>query len=117
MDKKVIGNIGESIACKYLQNIGYIILEKNFYCKQGEIDIIAKDKNEVIFIEVKTRSNICYGRPRESVTKYKKEHILKSTKYYLYLHNLNNAFIRFDVIEVYVSKNRYKLVHMKNVEI
>ena len=53
-----IGKLGEDLACRYLQNQGYKILERNFEARQGEIDIIALDKSEIIFIEVKTRSNI-----------------------------------------------------------
>lgn len=113
----MIGNIGEIASCKYLEDLGYLIIEKNFSCKQGEIDIIAKDKDEYVFIEVKTRSNICYGKPREAVDREKKKHILKSTKMYLHIHNIDNAFVRFDVIEIYLSNNKCKLVHLKNVEI
>ena len=69
--KKEFGNTGEDIATEYLEKQGYIILERNFYCKQGEIDIIAKDKNEVVFVEVKSRSDVGYGLPSEAVTKQK----------------------------------------------
>ena len=55
--KKDFGNSGEDIAVQYLKKQGHIILERNFYCKQGEIDIITKDKNEIVFIEVKSRSD------------------------------------------------------------
>ena len=82
-------------------------------CKQGEIDIIAKDNDEYVFVEVKTRSNRCYGRPSEAVNDFKKKHILKSTKYYLYLHKLEDKFIRFDVIEVYLYNHKYKINHLK----
>ena len=115
--KKELGNIGEEIACKYLSNIGYLIKERNFCCRQGEIDIIAKDKCEYVFIEVKTRSNICFGKPREGVDEYKKKHIYKSTRYYLHIHRLDNAFVRFDVIEIYLTNNKYKLKHLKQVDI
>lgn len=76
-DKKIAqfykyGILGEDLASNYLENIGYKIIERNFLCKQGEIDIIAKDKDEYVFIEVKTRSNRCYGRPSEAVNKLKK---------------------------------------------
>ena len=84
---------------------------------ENNIDIIAKDKDEYVFIEVKTRSNIKFGRPKEAVNEPKQKHIYKSTKFYLYLHKLNNAFIRFDVIEVYFTNERYKLKHLKQVEI
>lgn len=105
------------MSCIYLEQIGYRIIERNFNCKQGEIDIIAKDRNEYVFIEVKTRSNIHFGRPKDAVNEQKQKHIYQSTRFYLYLHGLNNAFVRFDVIEVYFFNNRYKLKHLKQVEI
>lgn len=115
-NKRIFGNIGEELSQKYLKEIGYEILEKNFRCKQGEIDIIAKDKEEYVFIEVKTRSNLNYGKPREAVCNFKQKHIVKCTKYYLYIHNLNNVYVRFDVLEVYLNDERYKIEHLKNVE-
>ena len=69
-----------------------------------------------MFIEVKTRSNLNYGKPKEAVDELKQKHIYKSTRFYLYIHNLNNASVRFDVIEVYFFNNRYKLKHLKQVE-
>ena len=79
-----MGNIGEELSSKYLENIGYKIIERNFRCKQGEIDIIAKDGEEYVFVEVKTRSNLCFGKPREAVDEYKKNHICKTVKYYIF---------------------------------
>lgn len=111
------GIIGEKLAVDFLESINYKIIERNFLCKQGEIDIIAKDKDEYVFIEVKTRSSSCYGRPSEAVTQYKKKHILKSTRYYLYLHRLENVFVRFDVIEVYLYNHKYKINHLKQIDI
>lgn len=73
-----IGKLGEDLACKYLQNKGYKILERNFEAKQGEIDIIALDKEELVFIEVKTRSNILYGKPAEAVNEIKQNHLIKT---------------------------------------
>lgn len=100
-----------------MQKCGYKIIERNYRCRQGEIDIIAKDKNELVFIEVKTRSNLCFGRPREAVDNYKQNHIYKTTKYYLHKNKLENSYIRFDVIEIYLRKDKYKLSHLKNVNI
>ena len=109
--------MGENIACKYLEEIGYRIIERNFNCRQGEIDIIAIDKDEYVFVEVKTRSNLCFGKPSEAVNDYKQKHIYKSTRYYMHINNIENAFIRFDVIEVYLKKEKYKIQHLKAVDI
>ena len=97
--------------------MGYEIIDRNFMCRVGEIDIVAKDKNEFVFIEVKTRSNGCFGRPREAVDDYKQKHIYRSTRYYLHIHGLDNAFVRFDVIEVYLLNGKYKVRHLKQVDI
>ena len=95
-----LGRNGEEISCDYLENKGYEILERNFRYKKYEIDIIAKDKNELVFIEVKTRSQKEYGLPAESVTKIKQKHICKAARFYLHIHKKENDFVRFDVIEV-----------------
>ena len=111
--KKETGNLGENIAEHYLKQKGYIILDKNFECRQGEIDIIAKDKNEIVFVEVKTRTSSRYGTPSEAVNKIKQKHMLQSIKYYLYVRNLCKEFVRIDVIEVYIKDNVYKVNHIK----
>ena len=110
-----IGKIGEDLATKYLENIGYSIIERNFIAKQGEIDIIAKDKEELVFIEVKTRTNALYGQPVDAVNRIKQKHLVKTVNYYLYLRNLENKFIRLDVIEVYLKDNTYKINHIKQI--
>ena len=107
------GKIGEDIAAEYLQQIGYQIIERNFECKQGEIDIIATDKEELVFVEVKTRTGEIYGKPKEAVDRAKKKHIYKSAEYYIYLKHLENRPIRIDVIEVYKRKEKYVLNHIK----
>ena len=113
-NKKILGKNGEEKACTYLKKHKYKIIERNFLCRQGEIDIVAFDKktNEYVFIEVKTRTNKKYGNPEEAVNEPKQKHIYNSTKYYIYKNKLENAFIRFDVIVIY--KNN--LVHLKNCE-
>lgn len=113
--RKEIGNRGENLACKYLNKNNYKIIERNFYCKQGEIDIIALDntKKEIVFIEVKTRTNIKYGRPVEAVDKNKQKHIKQVIKYYNYKNNIKNIPIRIDVIEIYIQKETLKINHIK----
>lgn len=112
--RHIIGKIGEDIAESYLIKNKYEIIERNFSCRQGEIDIIAKYKNEIVFIEVKTRSNNKYGNPIDAVTYFKKNHILKSIQYYLFSRKLENCFIRIDIIEVYYKDNKYFVNHVKN---
>lgn len=113
--KQKKGKIGENLACMYLQKNKYTIIDRNFRCRQGEIDIIACDeKKELVFIEVKTRSNLKYGLPSESVVKMKKNHIIGSAKYYNYKNKIENTPIRFDVIEVLLNNSYYKINHIKD---
>lgn len=109
------GKIGENLACKYLEKNKYTIIERNFYCRQGEIDIVACDnsKKELVFIEVKTRSNFKYGRASEAVGKKKQSHILEVAKYYIYKNHIKNIPIRMDVIEIYLTNGYYKVNHIK----
>lgn len=110
-----LGKFGEEVATKYLQQNGYKIIERNFSCRQGEIDIIAKNTEYLIFIEVKTRSSAFFGNASEAVNREKQKHIKSSAKYYLYIKNMENIFVRFDVIEVYVMEGRCRLNHIKQI--
>lgn len=111
--KQEIGQDGENIAENYLKKENYQIIERNFRCKQGEIDIIAKDKNEIVFIEVKTRTNINYGNPAEAVNTPKQKHIKRATEYYVHINNLYKYYIRFDVIEIYYKNKIPQINHIK----
>lgn len=113
--KRELGNIGEQIAAQYLEKNRYQVLERNFYCRQGEIDIIAKDGKEIVFIEVKTRSSNDFGRPSEAVNYIKKKHLYSCAKYFLYKTGLLEKFVRFDVIEVLIDKGRFNVNHIKQV--
>ena len=113
--KKELGNIGEQISVEYLEKNNYKILKRNFYCKQGEIDIIAKDKKEIVFIEVKTRSGIDFGQPSEAVNKLKQKHMYRAAQYFLYKSNYINNFIRFDVMEVLVKDGKFNVNHIKQI--
>lgn len=110
-----IGEIGENIATKYLKQNGYKIIERNFIAKHGEIDIIARDKNEIVFIEVKTRTNGEFGKPIDAVNNIKQKHLKQAVKYYIYKNNLENEYIRLDVIEVYYVKSKTKINHIKQI--
>lgn len=108
-----LGRIGENIIADYITKLGYKVVERNFECNQGEIDIIAKDKEELVFIEVKTRTDIPYGEASEAVTNTKKRHLINSIKYYIYKQKLENQPIRIDVAEVYINKGKVKVNYIK----
>ena len=99
-NKREIGKIGEEIACKYLESKNYKILEKNFRCRSGEIDIIALDGDYIVFIEVKYRKDNSFGFPRESINYHKQRNISKVAAYYLLVRNAFHKNSRFDVVEI-----------------
>ena len=100
LKNKLTGQCGEDAAVALLKKKGYKIVERNYSNKLGEIDIIAKNKEDLIFVEVKTRKSEKFGTPAEAVTYYKKQKIVNTAKWYL-LTNPTELNIRFDVIEVY----------------
>ena len=115
--KQITGKTGEDLACKYLSQNNYSIIQRNFHCYQGEIDIICKDENkkQLVFIEVKTRTNSKYGTPADSVNYQKQSHIFKACQYYIYQKKINNVPIRIDVIEIYLYQDTYKINHIQQI--
>ncbi|MCQ2387352.1 MAG: YraN family protein [Clostridia bacterium] len=98
--KKLLGKVGEKLAKKYLEKNGYKIISTNFKTKIGEIDIIAKIDEIIVFVEVKTRVNDDYGFPSEAVNKDKiRKYNLVATEF-LQKNNFLDQECRFDVIEV-----------------
>lgn len=101
MNTKILGNAGERLAVKYLKRHNYIILDTNYSCKQGEIDVVAQEGIYTVFVEVKTRTNDHYGAPRESVTSTKRQRIISTATMYMLQKKVDRFQPRFDVIEVY----------------
>ncbi len=116
MKNKEIGNLGEEIATKYLIDSGYVILQRNYMSRFGEIDIIAKDikSKELVFVEVKSRTNNLYGKPIDAIDMKKLNHICKTANQYIFLNHLEKENIRIDAIEVYINK-KIKLHHIKAI--
>ncbi|HKM40245.1 MAG TPA: YraN family protein, partial [bacterium] len=83
MYNKTVGKQGEEFAQRYLARLGYRIIERNFSCPIGEIDLIAQDGNTLVFIEVKTRSSLRFGLPEEAVTRTKQQKLRNVASYYL----------------------------------
>lgn len=100
MNNRKSGIEGENLAVEYLKKQGYLILERNYSTKVGEIDIIAEDKDTIVFVEVKARENTKFGQPIESITAKKVHSIIRSAQWYLSAKRKQDSLCRFDVIEV-----------------
>ncbi len=109
------GRKGELLCKSYLVNKGYVILDLNYRNKIGEIDIIAFDKKKQIlaFVEVKTRTNLEYGLPCESVNKSKQKKIINCSSIYMSQRQYSNYQPRYDIMEVYLLENR-RINHIEN---
>ena len=113
-DRKTLGQHGETAAVSFLQTRGFTILETNYRTKFAEIDIIAKDKDFLCFIEVKTRRSLKKGLPKESVNYSKQKKIIMGATFYLKEKNRMNSRIRFDVIEILEKNGRFDINLIKN---
>lgn len=103
-NKRAIGNSYEQMAGAYLEKQGYQIITYNYYCRQGEIDIIAKDGEYIVFCEVKYRRTNKNGNPLEAVNRKKQQVISKCAMFYLTTHGLIDHPCRFDVIGILDEK-------------
>ena len=92
----------EEMACQYLRNLGYVIMDRNFRNRIGEIDIIAFDPavQTVCFVEVKYRKDLSKGRPAAAVTWKKQQVIIRVSSYYMYIRRLTHLYRRYDIIEI-----------------
>ena len=110
-----LGKVGEKAACEFLQAKGYQIIEQNFRCRIGEIDLIAKDKNILVFVEVKTRFSTHCGQPFESVTYHKQQRLIKLAQVYLkFKHRTVNVMCRFDVVSITIKDQKQEIKHLLN---
>ena len=100
MSNTDIGNKGEDLACQILKKNGYKIIERNYRIRGGEIDIVAKDKDTLVFVEVKTRWSHEYGLPSESMTPWKIRSLLKTARFYVQKINWGDKEYRLDFVSV-----------------
>ena len=100
MNKREVWVRGETAARDYLRAKGYAILEENYAGQIGEIDIIAKEGETIVFVEVKARENTDFGYPIEAVTPQKVRKICRTAEQYLVQHRLLGKDVRFDVVSV-----------------
>jgi putative endonuclease len=111
---KTLGKKGEDIAAAFLEKKGYNILFRNYKCSFGEIDIIAKHKKTLSFIEVKTRSTKKYGLPQEAVTPAKQAKISRVALEFVQRYKMENRAARFDVVSVQSLNDGYEVDLIEN---
>jgi len=99
MNKRSQGDFYEEAVCDYLKSNGVTIIERNYYCPYGEIDIIGINDNTIVFFEVKYRKNNSYGNALEAVDKRKQKKIIKCANYYIAFRK-TDLFYRFDVVGI-----------------
>jgi putative endonuclease len=112
--KRNIGKDGERSALSFLEHRGYTILDRNYTFNHGEIDIVARDKDELVFVEVKMRRNPQFGSPEESVTPAKQELLRRTAEGYVLEKGLENCSCRFDVVAIRNENGLKTFVHYKN---
>ena len=115
-DRQRLGQKGETLAARFLKKLGYHIIVRNYRCRTGEIDIIARDGTTLVFIEVKTRASLTFGTPAMAITVKKQRQISRAAENYLAQNHLFDDSARFDVISVFlpVGCKKNQIDHIKN---
>jgi putative endonuclease len=112
---KATGAVGEELAASYLRERGYVILERNFRCKGGEVDIVARDGATLVFVEVKARRSMVYGVPQLAVTPFKQRQIARAAQYWLAKNHKVGSAARFDVLAILLPAGAAAVVeHIPN---
>ncbi len=115
IDNRTLGERGEAIAAAYLVGQKFTIVEKNFRCKAGEVDIIARDGKTYVFVEVKTRRSLSCGPPQASVNQFKQRQISKAALTWLAKNRLFGTGARFDVIAILMPDHQVPVIdHIRN---
>lgn len=114
MNSRKKGTEGEDLAATYLEHNGYRILERNYRYDRGEIDLIALEGGELVFVEVKARYTAEFGSPEESVTSSKEEQMKKVAEGYLLQHQMEDQACRFDVVAITFADRRPQIRLFRN---
>lgn len=114
MQKKELGKRGEEIAIRFLKQKGYRIVEKNYSCKMGEMDIIAIEKDTLVFIEVKTRTSTTFGPPQLAVHSSKQSQLSKVALHFLKEKGIGEIRARFDVVAIILGPHGEEIELIKN---
>ena len=113
--KHVLGRYGEQAAADYLAAHGYELLDRNWRCSTGELDIVAREGAVVVFVEVKTRNGTGFGHPFEAITGTKRARLRQTAAAWLSARKLGSVPIRLDAIGVLVQSGKVQIEHLKQV--
>lgn len=114
MKKKETGNLGENLAAQHLSNLGYKILQTQWRKRCGEIDIIAKQNNTLVFAEVKTRKSIAFENGNAFVSSKQRKSILATANIFLEQYSGNPSSVRFDILNLIFSGNNFNIHHIED---
>lgn len=112
-EHNILGKRGEELAVEFLEKLGCQIIATNWHERKFEMDIIAQDQNQIVFVEVKTRNTDYFGNPAEAVTPAKQKHLVEGANYYIEKNEIELE-CRFDVIAVVLNNNQQKIEHFKD---
>lgn len=119
---KEIGDRGEAVAADYLEGKGYVVLERNYRFQHAEVDLICfqpaenyEEGGQLVFVEVKARTGLGFGRPEEAVTEHKKRNMIRAAEAYLHERRLDGSPCRFDVVSVFFGAETPKIEHFEDV--
>ena len=112
MKAKPLGRKGEDLAASYLRELGWEVIERNYRSWLGEIDLVCRDHDTLVFVEVKTRTGSGFARPDQSVTQRKQAKLRRLVEDYLIRHRLESADVRCDVLGVTVGSGRPSFDHI-----
>ena len=112
--RQIFGKQGEQLAEQFLKKKGYKIVERNYRCANGEVDLIALDRRVIVFVEVKTRADHGFGSPLEAVEFYKQQKMIKAAQFFLHEKRLHQRDARFDVVGISWPGQEAVVEHIQN---
>jgi putative endonuclease len=114
VNRRIQGKAGEDLAAEFLERNGFKIIERNYRFQRGEIDLIAEEGNELVFVEVKSRRSTIFGAPEDAVTEEKQEQVHTVADGYLFEHNIDDRPCRFDVVAIEFKYGRAEIHHIRD---
>lgn len=109
------GTVGEEMATAFLREKGWRVLERNYRCRDGELDLICDDRGVLVFVEVKTRSGTVHGEPGEAVGRTKQRRMIRAASLYLSRADAWSTSCRFDLVSVVLREGRADIEHWEDI--